>query len=1448
MTRLSILGSLALSILFGLFSGGASAQSVEPDRLPPQLRPWIDWIRDAHPTHRCVFEAGTARCEWPSELRLELNANEGRFFFEIETLKEGPIPLPGDSRLYPEALLVSGAPAAILERGGVPHAYLPAGKHRVEGRFVYRELPETLSIPRIFGLVRLRRDGAEIPTPRRAENGALWLEGKTRESEEEERLRIEVFRKIEDGNKLRDHTILLLDVGGRARRIELPPLLLEGATPYAIESSLPVRLEADGRLSLQLSAGRNTIEIHSRLEGDVAELKRPMSAAPLPKDEFWVLASDDAFRQLHVEGASPIDPAHVNLPDSFRGLPAYRLRAGESLVLRTERRGVERRPRNELHLMRTLYLDQDGGGYSVRDHLRGTLRDGHRLDLLEGVLGAVRVDGEPRLITEFEGRRGVELRNERVELLADSRIEGSRSRIPASGWSEDLRSLRATLELPPGYLLLGGTGADRISGSLTDRFDLGAIFMIVIVSTIVFRLAGPMPGAISLISLILIWEEPHAPGTLLLFLLFFIALVPELPEGRARKLLRLGLGLTTLLFFMTAMPFAKEQLKRALYPQTEDVARASWLGGTSMIPKFDVVDAERREADDDGDPADDRSGMDAMGMETAAEVATSAPTAMRSAGRKSAPAAASSRVAQKPAADPETVVQMGDGMPSFTFKSHQIRWDGPVSADQELRLFILSPPLFRLLAAFRVLAMLALALSLIRAYRRERRIFRRMPKRQAAGMLGLVFLFSAGALAAFSDAPKAAAQPIPDKELLEQLRARLLPSPQCAPNCIETSLATFELRDGILSGKLIVHAGAASSLRLPGPAREFVPATVRVDGRPHEGIILGEDGFLRLRLGSGVHTVEFFGRLSDPNRLELHLGQLPRRGEVNAPAYQIQGLRDDGKLAEILRFDRELRGDSEARGGGGGTADALEPLGRSDEALGYYLAIERRIVLGVVNEVHTRIRRISPTGSAIQFQLPLLPGEDLLSESIKQTGSRAEIVLSRDQAELSFHSRLGHPKAIELRAAKGASYQEQWILDCDETIVCHAEGLPPTALQNASRLARRYRPLPGESLDVRIERPEPAEGRAVTIDEVRFEYAPGSRIAHSLLRLAIRASRAETLSIRLPGDAKIAQLKIGGVDQPVNFADGVLSIRIEPGATSLTVEFEEMRELGFRQELPKIDLGVPAVNVTTVVQMPSERFILATQGPSWGPAVLFWGKLALILLFAFVLARIPGSPLRFRHYAIVGLGLSSASVTSSLIVIAFFFAMEYRRRYPELSPRLFNLRQIALVFLTFMTVSVFFNAIHHGLLGIPDMQVEGNFSTDRELRFYQDRIDGSLPDVAFFSTKIHVYRLLMLAWALYVASASVGWARWAFGAYRTGGFWKKTPKRGLRSRLKTAADGGAPSEAVSSEASAEAIEADPLEAESSPSRERATSTESTLTEPKGDELDNGDEPDDSEPR
>jgi hypothetical protein len=77
------------------------------------------------------------------------------------------------------------------------------------------------------------------------------------------------------------------------------------------------------------------------------------------------------------------------------------------------------------------------------------------------------------------------------------------------------------------------------------------------------------------------------------------------------------------------------------------------------------------------------------------------------------------------------------------------------------------------------------------------------------------------------------------------------------------------------------------------------------------------------------------------------------------------------------------------------------------------------------------------------------------------------------------------------------------------------------------------------------------------------------------------------------------------------------------------------------------------------------------------------------------------------------------------------------------------------------------------LLGAPDMHVAGNGSTAWNLRWFADQSGGMLPTGGVLSVSLWFYKLAMLAWALWLANALIGWLRWGFGAWSSGGYWRK---------------------------------------------------------------------------
>ena len=133
---------------------------------------------------------------------------------------------------------------------------------------------------------------------------------------------------------------------------------------------------------------------------------------------------------------------------------------------------------------------------------------------------------------------------------------------------------------------------------------------------------------------------------------------------------------------------------------------------------------------------------------------------------------------------------------------------------------------------------------------------------------------------------------------------------------------------------------------------------------------------------------------------------------------------------------------------------------------------------------------------------------------------------------------------------------------------------------------------------------------------------------------------------------------------------------------------------------------------------------------------------------------------------------------AAALVIAWFFAFSARgATSSESTPRwLFNLRQVFLLLLTLMLLSVLFYVVQGGLLGQPDMQVVGNHSGYSRLNWYLDRADAELQNAWVLTLPILVYRGLMLLWALWLAWSLMAWLKWGWDAFGQGDLWRRKLK------------------------------------------------------------------------
>ncbi len=740
-----------------------------------------------------------------------------------------------------------------------------------------------------------------------------------------------------------------------------------------------------------------------------------------------------------------------------------------------------------------------------------------------------------------------------------------------------------------------------------------------------FKLEGLAAAGIALPVLILGWHERYAPALvwLLLALLALRGLHRLRPEGGPRRFLRLA---ATIALLATVLLFVRWQWRTGRYPQLDQPGDVATFDSSGLWQ----AGLARQAADEVGRTNYELQPQDAPAPPPAAE-----PEDKNLSGAGSY----SLRLPEKRArqVDPNAVVQTGPGVPSWQWRSYQLAWQGPVRADQTLRLYLISPGQALLLAVLRIAGWLVL-LALVLGWRggwswprhaedpaagedEEARLAPAATPSATPAAAAILVLALAAALGspARAQEPAAAEPAAPQPGLLEELERRLTQPPPCAPDCLELSRLALAAGPAGLEIEADLHAAAATAWALPGPASSFVPSEVLLDGRPASAIRLQEDGFLALRLDPGVHRVLLRGPARDSLSLQFPLP--PRALAFEGDGFTIDGFREDEPPPGLVRLDRVLPSGEDSPA----AAVELQP----------WLELGRQLDIGLPWMVHYQLRRLSPQGAAVLLRVPLLPGEAVTSAGVPVENGEALVSLEPGETVREWSTTLAERPRLELQAPAGRPWLERWELLCSPIWHCEAAGLDPVRHMEAGEWRPLWRPWPGEKLELAFTRPAGAPGQTTTLDQVYLYLDPGRRLLEGRLLIEARASRGGEQKIGLPADAELLGFSIDGNPVPVQNLGGQVAYTLEPGGRRIELRWRQDHEAGVFEKMPPVEIPGEAANVFVEVNVPQHRWMLFTGGPDWGPVVLFWQDLVAVLLAAIALGRWTKTPLRTVDWALL---------------------------------------------------------------------------------------------------------------------------------------------------------------------------------------------------------------------
>ncbi len=1360
------MGRTPFAILFLLllfFSPPALLAEKEP-YIPKQLTPWVEWVLHGHEDKlACVNHynnSGKLQCSWPGILRLDVREKKASFSQTWHLYKDGWITLPGSKKTWPEHVLVNNKPALIVGQANIPKIKVEKGIYTVSGSFQWQNLPEHIQISSQTGLVSLSLHGKKIEFPNLDQQGRIWLQAKSKKAKKiENRLKIQSFRLIDDKIPPRLVNHLKLDVAGYPREVVLGPVFSPASfIPVSLNSPLPTRLEADGRLRIQLRPGQWDVNLTSRHIGPLKELRyQKPEDQHWPEQEIWSFRAQNNLRVVEIRNVSAIDPKQTNMPESWRNLPAYRLLNDETLQLKEIKRGDPVPAPDQLSLERTMWLRFDGSGYTIQDIISGKKSTNWRLEIQPDImLGKVELDGKEQFITKRKGTNdiGIELRQGIIALTADSEIKGNISQLPATGWRHDFQKVKTRLNLPPGYRLISAGGIDHISNTWINKWSLLDIFLVLIFTIAVLRLFSWQFALLALITLTLLYHEPQAPRYIWLALLIGIALLKHLPEGRFKQFVKIYQIAMALGLIALCIPFIIHHLRVGIYPQLEkpyhSMSRITQQTLTAKAP-MDSGKVMRKA------PAIVGGSMD-MVLEESAKMSK---MKNEESYRSNYYDLRRQKVAQY---DPKMIKQTGPGLPNWQWNTLFLSWTGPVHQDQRITLLYLNPTANRILAFIRVGLLLILGLGII-GIRYQKGSGLELPKLKPEFRSTFLSMLLPLCFCLLLLSSPVNAQDIPSPDMFAELQKRLLQQEDCYPNCADIPSMEIDITGTDLQIHFQVNALVDAALPLPGNSKHWFPNKVQLD-KNDSTILFRDHQTLWMMIPAGSHSVKLQGPLPGTDTVQLPLPVSPRHLQLQEKGWTSNGLHADGTVARQIVFKRiqkETAGSSQTFSSG-----VLPP----------FALIERSLLLGLEWKIETHVRRIGPTGSAILLDVPLLPGESVVTENMRVSNNTLTVAMNAEETYFSWESILDPVSKLQLVHPHTDKWTETWQVNPSPIYHLEYSGIPVILHQLGNRWHPTWHPWPGEEVSLIISRPTGVEGQTVTIDRSHLVVKPGQRASDHQLNISIRSSQGAQHTITLPKGGKLQEVQINKRIQPIRQKGEQVKIPLVPGKQEVTLKWRQQEGITSVYKSPAIDLGLPNVNVSIDVNLPTNRWPLLLGGPVVGPAVLFWSLIFVLILGAFALNRTGLTTLRFHHWLLLGIGMSQSSLFSLVLVIGWLIAFHYRQyASPEKNENLFNLIQVGLGLLTMMAFATLIAAISQGLLGHPDMNIVGNGSSRNLLRWYQDQSGTTLPQAWVISIPMFCYRLAMLAWSLWISFTLIRILKWCWHNFTQPALWFHAPKK-----------------------------------------------------------------------
>jgi hypothetical protein len=1406
--------TLLLTLLTTLLIPTTPAVATPTKSIPPELAPWVEWVRERNPKGDCPRVKGARECMWPGVASLKVGQFGATFTIKATVFHEDSLPLPSRSQIpaFDVLVSVSGKPIkeySLYREGDVDYVKVPAGEVLVSGKLKWGEMPRELPMPPIYGLTDVQFDPSLVGYQAIREASGVRLEPLSGEIKDvPDSLDWGIYRRIEDGSPINVQTVIQLRVSGRARSHEFGVVLPDGAVPVSFVSPLPSHIDESGKLSVQLTPGSYTLKIDSQIGQPVAAIKLPNRQGKIwPSREIISWYPQPNFRTVDISGGTPIFTELRDMPNEWKNGSIFSVDPLGELKLKEIRRGEQAQGRNQLSIQREFWVPQNGGELTVRDTLTGRVTQDRRLNALASLdIGRISIRGQPWLITaDPESKReGAEIREESINLEAISLLSSSGS-IPLTGWLTPLETVSITLHTPPswGFLYASGIKAGVNTGSWVDSWTLLSFFCVVLIAIATRALLGNIAALITLGTYVLGHQEFLFPSTLFLYVLGFLLwfkLVGTTNNiwGRISKFC---ISSTAIIWMLHSLTYAKLQFTQALFPQLQSGTRhrtmlQSFLSGLDssflswptilgiVILAMIAIEITSSAKTPIGKifrfivsgafiftlvvitviwhtATNSRFFNDEALVSMAGRANSLAPQRKMS---SSYEYGESYEAQAKDAAKEQNVTdlfggktpQAGAAVPTWTWRSFRFAIPGPINPESMFSVVLIPPNISRLLCLVR----LFLIGFLIYIVGKSTSKYLELKWNGSEGEPnGTAFKSVVSILLALVlTVPSIAKADFPDSGILSELQKRLEEGQCSRAECSQIDEIVFTPKGDVLQMQMKVVSDGVSAVALPGPYVVLPPKKIEVQGRETNALRVNASGYIEAVVPDGVSQINVTYEAKQTNLFTVQFVSQPRLVRLDSADWIAEGITPSGESKSSIRLLRK----------GEGNAIETETTKNAKVTLPSWILVNRNIVVGERIEVDTTVTRIGQSETDETVELPPLAGEQLTTASARTSDEKILVHFKEGQKTAYFQSQAQLQKSsLKLVAATQPRLSETWSVSCQAFLSCDVSGATPLRSTVGGQKIWEWVPFPNESATITRKALVGKSGAPVTVDGVRHELRSATSSFEGSLNLNVRATAQSELSVGLPTGITVDSFSLDNVSGIGTKTSDSVAWLLSPGVHNISIVYSKIRNEQLFDTPPLFTVSSKSYNVKTTWKPDHNRWLIWTGGGLWGPSVVFWSKMAIIVITCGALSSFGLLPLSILGGCILGAGLSTLPVVFLSIPLLWLILLKLHSTNKfELTRMPRALHVLSAFILTGLSMLTFYSIVETGLVNTPPMLIAGNGSSIYNLIWFHDVVSSALPQPYILSLPMWVWRGISLLWSTWLVMRIVALFPAIIGIFR----------------------------------------------------------------------------------